>query len=104
MDNLGFGCTQKYDKQWIEHQDSFNDLLAGLNQATGKYIPSLCDTIHNEKNLKYGIQETKLNPLFVWQIPLKSAVWKRLDLNLVTDTKRLPEQRIFQMLLQKIWR
>ena len=36
MDNLGFGCTQKYDKQWIEHQDSFNDLLAGLNQATGK--------------------------------------------------------------------
>ena len=37
MDNLGFGCTQKYDKQWIEHQDSFNDLLAGLNQATGKY-------------------------------------------------------------------
>ena len=36
MDNLGFGCTQKYDKQWIEHQDSFNDLLAGLNQATGE--------------------------------------------------------------------
>ena len=31
MDNLGLGCTQKYDKQWIAHQDSFNDLLAGLN-------------------------------------------------------------------------
>ena len=31
MDNLGFGCTQKYDKQWVAHQDSFNDLLAGLS-------------------------------------------------------------------------
>jgi len=37
MDNLGFGCTQKYDKQWVAHQDSFNDLLAGLSsETTGK--------------------------------------------------------------------
>ena len=34
MDNLGFGCTQKYDKQWVAHQDSFNDLLAGLSAET----------------------------------------------------------------------
>ena len=39
MDNLGFGCTQKYDKQWVAHQDSFNDLLAGLSsETTGKIL------------------------------------------------------------------
>ena len=26
----------KYDKQWIAHQDSFNDLLASLNTTEGK--------------------------------------------------------------------
>merc|ERR1719333_1465244 len=57
MDNLGFGCTQKYDKQWIEHQDSFNDLLAGLNQATGnevKPVIRLADTVEVSSLEKTG--------------------------------------------------
>merc|ERR1712227_484268 len=29
----GVGCSLKYDRQWIAHQDSFNDLLAGLNSG-----------------------------------------------------------------------
>ena len=41
MDNLGFGCTQKYDKQWVAHQDSFNDLLAGLSsEGESLYLSS----------------------------------------------------------------
>ena len=35
-DTRGVGCSLKYDRTWIAHQDSFNDLLAGLNSNEGK--------------------------------------------------------------------
>jgi len=34
QDNRGVGCSLKYDRQWVAHQDTFSDILADLNATT----------------------------------------------------------------------
>ncbi|CBY38018.1 unnamed protein product [Oikopleura dioica] len=34
QDNRGVGCSLKYDRQWVAHQDTFSDILADLNSTT----------------------------------------------------------------------
>lgn len=34
QDNRGVGCSLKYDRQWVAHQDAFSDILADLNSTT----------------------------------------------------------------------
>jgi len=93
-DNRGVGCSMKYDRQWIAHQDSFNDLLAGLNSEQEIAKPVLADKVVVSSLEKTGDKSGHRYRKFTKGKDLTNASSKHLEEIFGRSTKSVENDRI----------
>ncbi|CAG5097060.1 Oidioi.mRNA.OKI2018_I69.XSR.g14914.t1.cds [Oikopleura dioica] len=80
QDNRGVGCSLKYDRQWVAHQDTFGDILADLNATTDAPAERvLADTVQVSSLAKTGSKSGHRYGKFTKAKDLTGASAKHLE-------------------------